>query len=57
MIAEVIGGFVTNSLALLSDAGHMLSDAVSLALSLLAFKLGEKQQQLRKHMDISESKC
>lgn len=42
MIAEVIGGFVTNSLALLSDAGHMLSDAVSLALSLLAFKLGEK---------------
>ena len=47
MIAEVIGGFVTNSLALLSDAGHMLSDAVSLALSLLAFKLGEKQQQLR----------
>ncbi|MBC2683140.1 cation transporter [Bacillus toyonensis] len=42
MVAEVIGGFVTNSLALLSDAGHMLSDAVSLALSLLAFKLGEK---------------
>ena len=41
MIAEVVGGFVTNSLALLSDAGHMLSDAVSLALSLLAFKLGE----------------
>ena len=50
-------GFVTNSLALLSDAGHMLSDAVSLALSLLAFKLGEKQQQLRKHTGISESKC
>lgn len=38
MIAEIIGGFVTNSLALLSDAGHMLSDAVYLALSLLAFK-------------------
>lgn len=42
IIAEVIGGFVMNSLALLSDAGHMLSDAVSLALSLLAFKIGEK---------------
>ena len=42
MIAEVVGGFVTNSLALLSDAGHMLSDAVSLALSLLAFKLERK---------------
>ncbi|PFG12393.1 cation diffusion facilitator family transporter [Bacillus sp. es.036] len=42
MILEVIGGFVTNSLALLSDAGHMLSDAVALGMSLLAFKLGEK---------------
>ncbi|QHA91280.1 cation diffusion facilitator family transporter [Bacillus sp. N1-1] len=43
MILEVIGGFVTNSLALLSDAGHMLSDAVALGMSLLAFKLGEKE--------------
>jgi cobalt-zinc-cadmium efflux system protein len=43
MIAEVIGGLLTNSLALLSDAGHMLSDAASLALSLFAFKLGEKE--------------
>lgn len=36
MIAEVIGGFLTNSLALLSDAGHMISDVGSLALSLIA---------------------
>lgn len=42
MIIEVIGGFLTNSLALLSDAGHMLSDAVSLGVGVLAFKLGEK---------------
>ncbi|MFE8703159.1 cation diffusion facilitator family transporter [Cytobacillus sp. FJAT-54145] len=42
MIVEVIGGFVTNSLALLSDAGHMLSDAFALGLSLAAFKLSEK---------------
>lgn len=48
MIAEVISGFVTNSLALLSDAGHMVSDAVSLALSLLAFKIGEKKATLDK---------
>ena len=47
MIAEVVGGFVTNSLALLSDAGHMLSDAVSLALSLLAFKLGENSNNCK----------
>lgn len=43
MIIEVIGGFLTNSLALLSDAGHMLSDAAALGLSLVAFKIGEKK--------------
>ncbi len=42
MIVEVIGGFVTNSLALLSDAGHMFSDAVSLGIALLAFTYGAK---------------
>ena len=36
MLAEAIGGFATNSLALLSDAGHMLADVASLALALLA---------------------
>ncbi|WP_134686519.1 cation diffusion facilitator family transporter [Brevibacillus migulae] len=36
LIVEVIGGFLTNSLALLSDAGHMLSDASALLLSLIA---------------------
>lgn len=42
MIIEAFGGFITNSLALLSDAGHMLSDAISLGVALLAFTLGEK---------------
>ncbi|WP_085991398.1 cation diffusion facilitator family transporter [Oceanobacillus senegalensis] len=42
MIVEAIGGFLTNSLALLSDAGHMLSDAVSLGVGFLAFTLGER---------------
>ncbi|GGH85198.1 cobalt-zinc-cadmium efflux system protein [Pullulanibacillus pueri] len=42
MIAEAIGGFLSHSLALLSDAGHMLSDAVSLAVGLAAFIFGEK---------------
>lgn len=42
MIIEAVGGFLTNSLALLADAGHMLSDAISLGVALLAFKLGEK---------------
>ncbi|WP_047986477.1 cation diffusion facilitator family transporter [Ornithinibacillus californiensis] len=42
MIVEAIGGFLTNSLALLSDAGHMLSDSISLGIGVLAFTLGEK---------------
>ncbi|HLQ82648.1 MAG TPA: cation diffusion facilitator family transporter [Pseudogracilibacillus sp.] len=42
MIIEIIGGILTNSLALLSDAGHMLSDSIALGISLLAFKLSEK---------------
>ena len=42
MVIEAIGGFLTNSLALLADAGHMLSDSISLGVGLLAFILGEK---------------
>ncbi|RST58701.1 cation transporter [Siminovitchia terrae] len=42
MIVEAVGGVLTNSLALLADAGHMLSDSISLAVALIAFKLGEK---------------
>ncbi|MGP4038382.1 cation diffusion facilitator family transporter [Gracilibacillus sp. D59] len=48
MVIEVIGGILTNSLALLSDAGHMLSDAFALALSLFAFKLSEKASNSQK---------
>jgi len=36
MVAEAVGGFLTNSLALLSDAGHMLADVASLGLAWLA---------------------
>lgn len=43
MVAEVIGGIVSGSLALLSDAGHMLSDFVSLALAWYAFRLGHRK--------------
>lgn len=48
MVVEVIGGFLTNSLALLSDAGHMLSDAAALGLSLFAFKIGEREANSEK---------
>lgn len=42
MIIEAIGGLLTGSLALLSDAGHMLSDAIALGATLIAFRIGEK---------------
>jgi cobalt-zinc-cadmium efflux system protein len=38
MIAEVIGGIVSGSLALLADAAHMLTDFAALALAWLAFR-------------------
>lgn len=42
LVAEVIGGFVFNSLALLSDAAHMLTDVAALVIALLAIKMGKK---------------
>ncbi len=37
MLAEVVGGYFTGSLALLADAGHMLTDAGAMILTLVAF--------------------
>lgn len=42
LVAEVIGGLVTGSLALLADAGHMLTDVGGLGLALLAIKFAER---------------
>ncbi|MDX1648731.1 MAG: cation diffusion facilitator family transporter [Myxococcota bacterium] len=42
MVAEVVGGLLTGSLALLADAGHMLSDVAALALSLFALWLAQR---------------
>ncbi|MBA3827681.1 MAG: cation transporter [Taibaiella sp.] len=41
VITEVIAGLMTNSMALLSDAGHNLGDVAGLALSLFSFKLAK----------------
>jgi len=41
-VVEVAGGILTNSLALLSDAGHMLSDIAALGLSLVAFQISKR---------------
>jgi cobalt-zinc-cadmium efflux system protein len=40
--AEIIAGFLTNSLALLSDAGHMLSDIGAMMVCLFAFRLDQR---------------
>ncbi len=42
MVAEVIGGILSNSLALLGDAGHMLVDALALGLALFAMTIARR---------------
>lgn len=42
LVAEVIGGLLTGSLALLADAGHMLTDVAGIGLALLAIQFGER---------------
>lgn len=42
LIVEVIGGFLTQSLALLSDAAHMFTDTAALAIALAAVRLARK---------------
>lgn len=42
LVAEVVGGLVAGSLALLADAGHMLTDAVGVGLALLAASFAAK---------------
>ena len=43
VLAEVIAGIVYNSMALLTDAGHNLSDVASLSVSLVAFWIAKRQ--------------
>ena len=42
MVVEVVAGLATNSLALLSDAGHMLTDVIGLGMSLAAIQLASR---------------
>ena len=48
MIAEVIGGILSGSLALLADAGHMLTDAAAIAMALGAMWLAGKEASVRR---------
>jgi cobalt-zinc-cadmium efflux system protein len=48
MVAEVVGGVLAGSLALLADAGHMLTDFASLALAWLGFRLTRQPADWRR---------
>ncbi len=48
MVAEIAGGILANSLALLADAGHMLSDVAALGLSLFALWIAERPPTARR---------
>src|SRR5437763_16538289 len=45
MVGEVVAGILSGSLALLSDAAHMLTDAVAIGLSLVALRLASRPAQ------------
>ncbi|MFT3709858.1 MAG: cation diffusion facilitator family transporter [Archangium sp.] len=48
MTVEVVAGFVTHSLALLSDAGHMLTDAGALIIAILAQRIAARERSRQK---------
>ena len=48
MLVEVAGGILSGSLALLADAGHMLTDAASIAVALIAMMLAERPSSVQR---------
>ena len=48
MIAEVIGGMISGSLALLADAGHMLTDAAAIVMALVAIWIGQREASVER---------
>jgi cobalt-zinc-cadmium efflux system protein len=48
LVAEAVGGYLTHSLALLADAGHMLSDVASLILALIAMRVAQRPPTMRR---------
>ena len=48
MLVEVVGGILSGSLALLADAGHMLTDAASIAVALVAMMFAERPSSVQR---------
>ena len=55
-VAQIIGGFISGSLALLSDALHNLSDVISLIVSYAASKLAKRKASNNKTFGINVPK-
>jgi cobalt-zinc-cadmium efflux system protein len=53
MVAEMVGGYLSGSLALIADAGHMLTDTVALFLAWLGFRLGRRPADMRRSFGYS----
>ena len=47
MVVEVAGGIISGSLALLADAGHMLTDTMALTLAAVAFRVSKRPADRR----------
>lgn len=47
-LVQAVGGALSGSLALVADAGHMVSDAAALALALLAYRIAARRADLRR---------
>lgn len=48
LFAEIVGGILTGSLALLSDAAHMFTDVMALVIALLAIRIGSRPADLKR---------
>ncbi|MCY4630478.1 MAG: cation diffusion facilitator family transporter, partial [bacterium] len=48
MVAEVVGGILSGSLALLADAGHMVTDAASIGLAIFAMRMAERPASIER---------
>lgn len=53
MLVELVGGYLSGSLALIADAGHMLTDSVALFLAWLGFRLGRRPADTRRSFGYS----
>src|SRR3546814_14114364 len=59
MLAEVAGGLISGSLALIADAAHMLTDSIALLFAWAAFRIARRQATWRQRLglEIGRASC